>query len=152
MGLLLLENELRDDERTKILVDDESVEYGTPHHFMVTSPKADENNEFQVLTDIVFQKGPVREVGVNGCSNEDLLSIVLCRLMNLQDTVYACKENDKAIEKIEEALLWLHKRTELRKRANVEGTSKFAGNEYIIQAQQAVPSPDQEEFQTEITE
>ena len=41
-----------------------------------------------------------------------------------QRSEYACRENAIAITKLEEALLWLRKRTEARVERGVEGTSK----------------------------
>lgn len=42
----------------------------------------------------------------------------------LQDSAYKCRENAIAITKLEEALLWLRKRTMNRERRGVEGTSR----------------------------
>lgn len=70
-----------------------------------------------------FQKGPIKENGVNGVHNEDLIAIVLDRLQSFQDSPYSCRENALAITKLEEALMWLRKRTDDRKKRGVEGTS-----------------------------
>ena len=71
-----------------------------------------------------FQKGPIKENGVNGCHNEDLIAIVIDRLQCLNQGDFACREHSIAITKLEEALLWLNKRTQDRIARNVEGTSQ----------------------------
>lgn len=89
--------------------------FNAPHHFQVRSDDG-------VLTQIHFQEGPIKEAGVNGVNNEDLLNMVLCRLKGFQNSQFSCKENEMAITKIEEALLWLRKRTADREVRGVEGT------------------------------
>jgi len=86
-----------------------------PHYFVVRSGAEE-------LAEINFQNGAIKEVGVNGVMNEDLLAMVIVRLQHFQDTEYACKENAMAITKLEEALLWLRKRTMGREQRGVEGT------------------------------
>ena len=73
---------------------------------------------------VYVQNGPVREVGINGCHQEDLLIIVIDRLQHFQKGEFACRENDLALQKIEEALHWLRHRTNGRIARNVEGTHK----------------------------
>ena len=88
-----------------------------------TNPKSTEkrDNEFCFVR---FQNGPIKENGVNGCYQEDLLHIVLDRLNNFQKGDFRCRENSLAITKIEEALHWLRHRTQDREDRRVEGTSK----------------------------
>lgn len=73
---------------------------------------------------IHFQRGPIAEVGVNGLTNEALLAIVIDRLAGAQEGPFKCRENTLAITKIEEASLWLAKRTLDRMARGVEGQSK----------------------------
>ena len=68
-----------------------------------------------------FQEGPIGEVGVNGCQNEDLLHIVIDRLKHFQNGFYTCRENDLALTKVQEALHWLNARTLDRVIRGVEG-------------------------------
>lgn len=75
-------------------------------------------------TVILFQNGPINEVGVNGVTQEVLLAIVADRLRCFQAGPYACRENALALTKIEEALHWLQQRTITRMRRGVEGTMK----------------------------
>lgn len=74
------------------------------------------------LKKVDMQEGPILESGMNGCCNEDLINIVLARLEGFQASPYSCRENAIAITKLEEALLWLHRRTNKRKARGVEGT------------------------------
>lgn len=76
------------------------------------------------LCSILFQNGPIAEHGVNGISNEALLAIVEDRLLGFQAGEYACRENALALTAIQEAMMWLQKRTRDRLARGVEGTSK----------------------------
>ena len=73
---------------------------------------------------ISFQNGPIQEVGINGISNEALLAIVEDRLVGFQSGEYACRENAIALTKIQEAMMWLQKRTRDRIARGVEGTNQ----------------------------
>lgn len=74
---------------------------------------------------VAFQNGPINEAGVNGISNEALLAIVEDRLAGFQSGQYACRENAVALTKIQEAMMWLLKRTRDRMQRGVEGTNKI---------------------------
>ena len=67
-----------------------------------------------------FQEGPVKEAGVNGCQNEDVMEILLHRLNQL-NKAFPCRENALAITNLEQSMLWLKRRTELREKQGVEG-------------------------------
>lgn len=77
---------------------------------------------------IDFQNGPIGKSdannieGVNGISQEALLAIVEDRLIGFQSGPFACRENAVALTKIQEAMMWLHKRTNDRMKRGVEGT------------------------------
>lgn len=73
---------------------------------------------------ILFQNGPINEVGVNGLTHEVLLAIVADRLRSFQKGPYSCKANACALTHIEEAQHWLQQRTIERMRRGVEGTHK----------------------------
>lgn len=105
-----------------------------------------------ISTLIAFQEGPIAEVGVNGLSNESLIAVVIDRLRGFQHkrflTIneaiqaevplgagvpgefdfnsrgkYACRENAIALTHLEDALMWLQKRTRDRAARGVEGTN-----------------------------
>lgn len=56
----------------------------------------------------------------DGTTNEDLLSALIDRMSFLQ-SMFPCKENACCITKLEEALMWLEKRTRDREKRGVEG-------------------------------
>jgi hypothetical protein len=76
------------------------------------------------LTGIHFQTGAVKEHGLNGVFMEDLISVCINRLENFQDSKFECKENEKAIKSLYDALFSLNERTKIRKARGVEGTMK----------------------------
>ena len=69
-----------------------------------------------------FQKGPLQEAGLNGISDEALIAIVIDRLEGFQTGPFKSRYNALAITKLEEAMMWLQKRTTDRQRRGVEGT------------------------------
>ena len=108
---------------TMVLATDE-LDFNANHEYIVVAAPA-EGEEIGLdnpYAKVKFQKGPVKENGVNGCHNEDLISIVIDRLEHLNQGQFACRENSIAITKLEEALLWLNKRTQDRVKRGVEGT------------------------------
>ncbi len=94
---------------------------GNANHVYDVSKKVDVDE--LVIQTIKFQKGAIKEHGVNGVMNEDLIAMVIDRLQGFQSGQYACRENAIALTKLEECLMWLRKRTEDREKRNVEGTS-----------------------------
>lgn len=97
-----------------------------PSTFEVTRklpPNTEFNPETDLLAKIHFQEGPIKEQGVNGINNEDAIVMVIRRLQGFQDSPFSCRENAMAITKLEEALMWLRKRTISREKREVVGTS-----------------------------
>lgn len=86
-------------------------------------PNTEFNPETDLLAKVHFQEGPVKEQGVNGINNEDAIVMVIRRLQGFQDSPFSCRENAMAITKLEEALMWLRKRTIGREKREVVGTS-----------------------------
>jgi hypothetical protein len=103
-----------------------SEKYTTVHHEKDYSFNAPHNFEVRsedgVLANIHFQEGPIKEAGVNGVNNEDLINMVIRRLEGFQNSEFRCRENAVAITKLEESLMWLRKRTMDREARGVEGT------------------------------
>lgn len=81
-------------------------------------------NRPEPLETVQFQDGSADEERIDGVHNEDLLLMVLARLQGFQETGNRCRENAIAITKIEEALMWLSRRTQERRGRGVEGTTK----------------------------
>jgi hypothetical protein len=59
----------------------------------------------------------------NGTTLEEMLRVSIERLKDLNNR-FGCRENSLAITKMEEALMWLNKRTEDRILRGVEGQHK----------------------------
>ena len=70
-----------------------------------------------------LQKGPVKEVGLNGCQVDTLIEAARLILVGFQSK-FPCKENAQAITKLELALYWLEERTKNREARGVEGFNK----------------------------
>lgn len=68
-----------------------------------------------------FQNGGLKEVGANGITDQALIAVVLDRVRSFNDGQFRCRENSMVITKLEEALMWMEKRSNDRARRNVEG-------------------------------
>jgi hypothetical protein len=73
-------------------------------------------------TYLLFQNGPVAEVGVNGITHEALLAVLIDRLRCFQNGPYANKHDAAALQHLEDALMHLQARTLERQARGVEGT------------------------------
>jgi len=110
---------------TKVICLDEPGNGGACHSYAVVGAdvvEIEQGKEYKSFAVVAFQDGPIKESGVNGCHQEDLLSVVIDRLQCFQKGEYACRENAIALTKIEEAMMWLRKRTQDRIDRGVEGT------------------------------
>lgn len=106
-------------DRLTITVCDEPGHGGANHHYAIDVPGCEEH-----AVDLRFQNGPISADGngVNGITHEALLAILADRLRGFQNGPYRCKENACALTHIEEAQMWLQRRTLARMRRGVEGT------------------------------
>lgn len=111
--------EIGTEKYTQVYACDEK-EFNANHHYSVSTTEQPSN----ILASVKFQKGPIKEHGVNGVMNEDLIAMVIDRLNSFQESPYACRENALAVTKLEEALHWLRHRTLSREKRGVEGTHK----------------------------
>lgn len=59
----------------------------------------------------------------DGTTNEEVIEVLIDRL-NYLNAKFPCRENSLAITKLEEALMWLNKRTSDRLKRGVEGTNQ----------------------------
>lgn len=117
----------------KIEVTDKPGQGGANHKYEVTgfdtagneskTGEAGYSHEFSRLV-VMFQNGPIKESGVNGITQEALLAIVIDRLRSFQAGPFSCRENAIALTHIEEALMWLQRRTVARIKRGVEGTNQ----------------------------
>lgn len=69
---------------------------------------------------ITFYKLNEDGTSEHGTTLEEMLNVCIERLQNLNEK-YSCRENALSITKMQEALMWLNKRTEDRKKRGVEG-------------------------------
>jgi hypothetical protein len=112
----------------KIVVADEPGAGGANHRYVITgfdattNPSRFDPDEGIDKKIVLFQNGPIKEVGVNGLTQEALLAIVIDRLRSFQAGQFSCRENAIALTKLEEGLMWLQRRTLARIRRGVEGT------------------------------
>jgi hypothetical protein len=110
----------------QIEVTDEPGAGGANHEYSVVLPEevipSASNTTKQTRFPIKFQNGPIKEVGVNGITQEALLAITIDRLRSFQAGPYSCRENAIALTHCEDALMWLQRRTVARIKRGVEGT------------------------------
>ena len=80
-------------------------------------------NPDDIIATIQFQEGARKDPNaIRGVIDADLLEIVRDRIKGFQKGEFATRENACALTHIEEALMWLNKRTEDRIERNVLGT------------------------------
>lgn len=104
-----------------ITVLDEPGQGGACHEYQINQVGGAPNALPMAL--VTFQNGPIQEAGVNGISGEALLAIAIDRLRGFQGGPFKCRENAIALTHIEDALMWLQKRTRDRTARGVEGTN-----------------------------
>lgn len=93
---------------------------GVPFRNPVERYPAENSRLSRTHADLNFQDGdPSAEI--NGISNEALLAVLIDRMQGFQRGPFACRENAIVLTKLEEAMLWLQKRTRERESRGVEG-------------------------------
>jgi hypothetical protein len=70
-----------------------------------------------------IQNGPVNEVGINGCQVDTLIHTARIMIQNMNEK-FPCRQNELAIEGLNDALGWLEERKWDREKRGVEGTSQ----------------------------
>lgn len=115
----------------KITVHDEPGAGGANHLYRISglSTATNASDPFTSLygspadhATVLFQNGPIKEVGVNGVTQEALLAIIIDRLKSFQEGPFASEWNGKALVCAEDALSFLQTRTRERIKRGVEGT------------------------------
>ncbi len=91
-------------------------------------------NSTGIGIDIRWQNGPLREQATvageppteiarqNGAFTDGVINAAIGRLEFYQRSKFRCRENALAITKLEEANMWLNKRTADRESQGIEGT------------------------------
>lgn len=127
-------------DQVRVEADDQAGHGGAAHLYWIrgfstdSNPAAprDENDQkifqcalppvLRFALPIVFQHGYIRENGLNGVTNEALLTIVMDRLRGFQKGPFACQQNANALEFLDAAMFCLKNRTLDRIARGVEGT------------------------------
>jgi hypothetical protein len=110
-------------EHTIVDAGQKNPKYGCVHQYFVypsTPKKQGIGDEF---VKIHFQEGPVKEQGINGASESDLIAILIDRFESFQNGSHACSENQHTLTYLHGALGRLRDRTARREKAGTEGTS-----------------------------
>lgn len=109
-------------DRLRITVLDQPGAGGANHEYRIEASDDGSGKPHQIADHhISFQNGPIAEHGVNGITQEVLLAIVADRLESFQNGPFACRENEIALEKVQEAIEALQSRTKARMARGVEG-------------------------------
>lgn len=109
---------------TEVIATDEKGQGNANHEYQIVPTGSGPGSKLgDVCAVISFQNGPIKEFGVNGVTNEDLIAIVIDRMRGFQSGEYACRDNALVLAKLEEALMWLRNRTNEREARGVEGTN-----------------------------
>jgi len=116
--------EIGSQKYTRVICLDAPGQGNACHVYRVETVPQTSDSPVAVVGQIDFQNGPIKEFGVNGLHNEDLIAIVLDRLQGFQSGEFKCRENSLAITKLEEAMHWLNHRTTARINRGVEGTNQ----------------------------
>lgn len=112
-----------------VIVMDEPGQGGACHVYQIGGFNNDTNiSKMEIaglhptVLSLMFQNGPIKEVGVNGVTHEALLAILIDRMRLFQAGPYACPANESALGHLEGALANLQERTKARIARGVEGT------------------------------
>lgn len=107
-------------ESIELTARDERGDGNANHHYTATRPAG--LSDRVVDLNVVFQKGPLKENACNGFTNEVLLAILIDRMQGFQAGPFASRDNAVALTNLEQAMMWLQKRTRDRMARGVEGT------------------------------
>ncbi len=115
----------------QVTVEDQPGAGGANHLYMIRGFSTETNKSDPFMerygqpsdhTTVLFQNGPIKEVGVNGVTHEALLAILIDRMRSFQLGPYACDANKMALYHMHAALENLQYRTRARIARGVEGT------------------------------
>lgn len=98
---------------------------GAHHDYDIYPAGCNPNTTELPMACIEFQKGPRKDPEARqGILDCDLLEIVRDRLKAFQNGPMATRENEMALQHVEEALMWMNKRVEDRAERAVLGTNQ----------------------------
>lgn len=122
--MIITHNQVERKNNTQLVCEEkENWSYNVPHSFLFVQEDEKDPSIVDVISAVHFQEGPIKEVGLNGVSDVDLLLMVKTRLEAFQQTEFACKENEEALANIEKAITCMCNRTKNRETRGVQGTS-----------------------------
>ena len=121
-------------EALKVIAIDRPGSGGANHKYAIELyPEGGDSAKYAVV--LSFQNGPIGSpADMNGLTGEAIIAVAIDRMRGFQFTrddagnytkapgPFACRENAIALTKLEEALMWLQKRTRERMARGVEGT------------------------------
>lgn len=91
------------------------------HRYVLDSFEGSLHQELQFIEKVPLEDGSTELRTVNdGTTNEEVLAVLIDRMNHLNQK-FPCRENSLAITKLEEALMWLNRRTQNRQARGVEG-------------------------------
>lgn len=70
---------------------EQDFSFNAPHHFRVYTNDGEPAS--RLVGKVDFQEGPIKEAGVNGVCNEDLIAMVICRLEEFNNSDFRCQQN-----------------------------------------------------------
>lgn len=114
-----------------IRVMDEPGSGGACHHYVISGfdtktnpsdPFAARHGASATYSTVLFQQGPIGEVGVNGITHEALIAILIDRLEAFQRGPFKNDYNGEAVSHLQLAQEALMRRTRERMARGVEGT------------------------------
>lgn len=132
-GKMLMTRELNDHKVTlwndalTVRAIDEPGSGGANHAYLISgfdnqANPSDPDDQDPDTCLILFQNGPINEVGVNGVTHEALLAILCDRMRGFQAGPYHSADNAEALACMEQAQTALQRRTKARMARGVEGT------------------------------
>ena len=92
------------------------------HNFVDENGNPEGGQAHAVGVSISWQRGPLKEGEENGAFVETVIAMCVDRLQFFQKSKFACIQNGRAIEHLQEALKALNERTKDRESRGVEGT------------------------------
>lgn len=126
---------------------------GTHHRYVITGFDLMSNpsglpDVNQHSCTVVFQNGAIKDVGINGVTDEALLAIVADRVGAFQSGPYACRENAIALDGLHVAMQALKSRTARRTGQGIEGTMAKdpVDAEFVEKAKDDLPDAPTVEF------
>lgn len=110
----------------ELIADDlDATNGGASHVYTIRVKNFGGGEDSNLVMQIDFQRGPLKEAQPNGLTEHVLLAILIDRLQSFQAGPFSCRENALMLTKLEEAQHWAIARTRARELRGVEGQNKL---------------------------